>query len=317
MKMKLILIFIFSSLMLACSDAHEPAIRIGSSPWPGYEPLYLARDLGYLDQNKVKLFELPSADITLESFRNHSTDMATLTLDGILELLSEGVGMRMILIMDISHGGDVALASPAVKSLADLKGKRIAAANIPLGIYMVSRMLDKAGLERKDVEVFLMAETEHEAFYQQGNADVIVTYDPVKTRLQNVGMKVLFDSADIPNEIFDILVVREDIYLSRRADVCDVVNQWFKTIEYMRQQPDDAARRISQRLGVTVDEYQQMMQGIVIPDKKENASILGGHSPTIVASANRMAKIMQQERMLQNAVEIEPAIDVDFVNCIQ
>lgn len=51
---------------------------------------------------------------------------------------------------------------------------------------------------------------------------------------------MLFDSSDIPNEIFDLMVVHEDVYLQRRSEVCDVVRQWLRTLGYMRQSPNAA-----------------------------------------------------------------------------
>jgi len=312
--LKLFLLLSLSGLF-ACTEPPDKPLRIGSSPWPGYEPLYLARDLGYFDDIKVNLFELPSSDISLESFRNRSTDIATLTLDGILELLSEGVRLKMILIMDVSHGGDVALASPDIKTLADLKGKRVAAVNIPLGVYMVSRMLEKAGLERKDIELSLMAETQQEAIYAQGKADVIVTYDPVKTKLQNAGMKVLFDSSEIPNEIFDILVVHEDVYQSRKRDLCRLVDRWFKALDYIQTNQQDAAVRISRRLDVTVEEYNDMMKGIVIPDKSKQQDFLGGENPGIYGAAEKLRNIMLKEKMLKGKVDYNNTVDSSFVEC--
>ena len=81
----------------ACTEQPKNALRIASSPWPGYEPLYLARDLGYFNKN-TNLFELPSSDITMESFRNGSTDLATLTLDETLELIHDGTKLKILLI---------------------------------------------------------------------------------------------------------------------------------------------------------------------------------------------------------------------------
>jgi NitT/TauT family transport system substrate-binding protein len=243
--------------------------------------------------------------------------MAALTLDGIAELLSEGVEMRMILVMDISHGGDVVLVNPAIKTLSEIKGKRVAAVNIPLGIYMVTRLLEKSGLNRDDIELFLMAETEQEKFYKQGKADVVVTYDPIKTKLQNLGMKVIFDSTDIPNEIFDILVVREDVYKTRKKDVCGVVKQWYRALEYIEKNPDDAAKRISLRLGVSEQEYAGMMKGIVIPDKSKVKNLISGNSPALIPAANKLISIMQHQRMLPDVVNIGDAIDPELGQCIQ
>ena len=307
--------FIILGSLTACSKAVEEPLRIASSPWPGYEPLYLARDLGYLNESRVNLFELPSSDITMESFRNHTTDLATLTLDETLELLHEGTKLRILLIMDVSHGGDAVMATADIKKLVDIKGKRISIVNIPLGLYMLNRLLDRAGLSREDVEVFPMADTHQLAFYQQGKADVVITYEPTKTRLANSGMKVIFDSSDIPNEIFDILVVHEDVYLTRKAELCTLVQQWFRSLDYMQSSPQDAADRISKRLGVTAEEFAPMLDGIILPDKSTNAMMLGGNTPGLLEPASKLSHIMQLEGQLSSNVDTRQALDREFASC--
>lgn len=302
-------------IVTACSKPPSVPLRIASSPWPGYEPLYLARDLGYLPEDKVNLFELPSSDINMESFRNHSTDLATLTLDETLGLIHDGTKLRIVTVMDISHGGDAVLVHPSIKTLADIKGKRISIVNIPLGLYMLSRLLDTAGLQREDVSVYPMPETRQELFYSQGKADVVITFDPIKTKLIEAGAHVIFDSSNIPNEIFDILVIHEDVYQQRRDEVCEVVKSWFKALDYLEQQPDDAALRMSKRLGVAPEDIPAMMEGIIIPTTAENKRILGGDKPTLIDPANRLANILLKEKLISQSVDVSAAIDPTFTSC--
>ena len=313
-SLKLILVSLILSLP-ACSDAPQEPLRIASSPWPGYEPLYLARDLGYLDDRKVSLFELPSADITLESFRNHSTDLATLTLDETLELMHDGTKLRVLLALDISHGGDAVLAKPEIKELSDLKGKRIAIMNFTLGTYMLNRLLEHAGLEREDVTVFPMSESKQAQFYLDGKADAVITFEPVNTILKEAGAHVIFDSSMIPNEIFDLLLVHEDVYLKRKDEICEISKAWFKSLKYMDEQPDDAARRITKRLGVKVSDYAGMMDGIKLPDQKVNYKLLSGDTPGIHTPAQRLGEIMLAEQQLKRIVDISAAIDSEFAAC--
>lgn len=302
-------------LISACSEIPKEPLRMASSPWPGYEPLYLARDLGFLQEDKVTLFELPSSDITMESFRNRSTDMATLTLDETLELLHDGVKLRIVQVLDISNGGDAALAKPEIKQLSDIKGKRVSIVNIPLGLYMLNRLLDKAELQRNDVTVFPMSETKQLDFYQQGKADIIITFDPTKTKLKKAGMHVIFDSSMIPNEIVDLMVVHEDVYLTRREEICDIATQWNKVLDYITHNKQDAAQRISKRLGVNATEYNDIMSGILLGTSQINTLMLGGNNPGIYEPADKLTAIMLQEKQLSKAVEIEPAIDTSFAAC--
>ena len=315
--LKILLVSAFIILLPACSeDSHQPPLTITSSPWPGYEPLYLGRDLGFLNSEKVKLFELPSLDITMESFRNHSTDLATLTLDQTLELIHSGIKIRILLIMDISHGGDAVMVKPGIKKLSDLKGKRISMVNIPLGLYMLNRMLDKAGLERKDVKVFPMAETQQVRFYEEKKADAFITYDPVKTQLSKLGLNVIFDSSDIPNEIFDLLVVHEDVYQKRFKDICEIGTQWFKTLSYINENSHEASMYMGKRLGVNVDEYNEMMKGLSVPTLDENKKLLSGTTPGILLPANKLVSIMLSEKQLSKKIDPSIAIDSKFVDCI-
>ena len=314
---RLLLLPVFITLLCSCSEnVPTSPLTISSSPWPGYEPLYLGRDLGIINQDKVKLFELPSLDVALESFRNHSTDLATLTLDQTLDLIHSGINLRILLIMDISNGGDAVVARPEIKNLKDLKGKRISVVNTPLGSYMLSRLLDKAGLQKSDIKIFTMPETHQVEFYEKDKADAFITYDPVKSQLQKLGLKVLFDSADIPNEIFDLLVAHEEVYQKRFNDLCDIGTQWFKTLYYIKQNKNESAVYMGKRLGVNVDEYNEMMKGLIIPNLEENKKLFSGSSPAILQSANKLADIMLSENQLTKKINPGVAIDNKYVGCI-
>jgi NitT/TauT family transport system substrate-binding protein len=294
---------------------HEPPLRIASSPWPGYEPLYLAQEIGYLPEQDAQLFELPSSDITLESFRNHTADIATLTLDETLDLLHSGVELRILMVMDVSNGADAVMAHPKVKRLSDLKGKRIAILNIPLGVYMLSRTLDAAKLSRKDVKTIPSAESKHEEMYRRGAADAFITFEPFKTHLADLGAHVLFDSSDIPNEVFDLMVVHEDVFQSRKGDVCNVAKQWRRTLEHMQQSPEKTAASIAKRLGVSPQEYLTMVQGIKTPTNEENLVLIGA-GRAILQPAQRLNEVMLAEGQLKRSIELAPALIPDLQTCI-
>lgn len=309
------LFLVLLPLLTACDKRHEPPLRIASSPWPGYEPLYLAQEIGYLPEAKAQLFELPSSDITLESFRNRSADIATLTLDETLDLLQSGVQLRILMVLDVSNGADAVMAHPKVKRLSDLKGKRIAILNIPLGVYMLSRTLDAAGLSRKDVKVIPSAESKHEEMYRKGRADAFITFEPFKTRLAALGAHVLFDSSDIPDEVFDLMVVHEEVFQQRRAEVCNVARQWLRTQDYMRQSPDAAAASIAKRLGVTPQEYLSMVQGIKTPGLTENLALIGD-SQAILQPVQRLNDVMLAEGQLKQTVDVKPTLIPGLNHCI-
>ena len=303
-------------LLASCGNEPPQPLRISSSPWPGYEPLYLAEALGYLKPDGVMVFELPSSDITLESFRNHSSDIATLTLDETLKLLESGVKLRVLAVLDVSNGADAVMAKPHVKTLRDLKGKRIAMLNIPLGAYMLSRTLDAAGLQRSDVQVIPSAESSHEKMYRQGKADAFITFEPFKSKLATMGAHVLFDSSRIPNEVIDLMLVHEDVYLERHDEVCAVAQQWYRTLAYMEQNPEEAAGSIAMRLGQTTAEAQAMFGGIKLVGLEESLQLITGENPGIVPVAARLNEVMLREDQMSQEADIRLALDALIGNCV-
>jgi NitT/TauT family transport system substrate-binding protein len=302
--------------LVSCSKPPAKPLRIVSSPWPGYESLYLARDLGYFDQADVRLIELPSSNTTLEAFSNGSADIATLTLDETLTLLSRGRHVRILGVMDISNGADAVMARPEIETLADLKGKRVTIVNIPLGVYMLNRTLAAAGLSASDVTILTLPEDKHEKAYLAGKTDVAITFEPFKTRLADAGAHVLFDSSRIPNEIFDLLIVNEDTYVNRRTELCKLVQQWNRALEYMDENPTKAASRMAKRLDMEPDAFLESLKGMVLPSREENVRLLGGKSPAILPPAKRLEEIMRNEHMLPAAVDISSAIDPQFQECL-
>lgn len=302
--------------MAGCKPPPEP-LRVVSTPWPGYEPLYLARDLGYLKDTSVRITEMPSADVNVEAFINGSADVSAITLDEALTLLAKGQKLRILLVMDISNGADAVVGKPAIRSLAELKGKRLAMENIPLGAYILSRVLDKSGLKASDIDVIPMPEDKHETAYLQDKIDAAITFEPFKSKLIKAGAHVLLDSSQIPDEIFDVIVVREDVYQARREELRDLVKQWFRTLDYVQANQQEAYTRMAKRMGVDAEAFRVSIEGIKVPSRQENLRFLGGNAPGLLVPARQLSEVMQRAHLIPGPVDIVPCIDPSFTNSMQ
>lgn len=301
----LAMLAIFSLLLAACQGETPRSLSIATNQWPGYEPLYLARDLGYYGNADIRLVELPSSSEVIKAFRNGTVDAAALTLDEALLLVQDDIAVKAVLVMDVSNGADVVMARPGIKSLAGLAGKRVGAESSALGAYMLSRMLMVAGLKPTDIEILPLTVDQHEGAYQSGKVDAVVTFDPVRTKLLAAGAHILFDSRRIPNEIFDILIVRRE-YLQRHSrQVARLEDAWYRALDYLHRKPEDAAQRMAKREGISGAEFREALKGLRIPDHDENDRLLHGANPGLIPPAQRLMKVMAQNRLLRG--EVDPA----------
>jgi len=170
-------------LLSGCNGKSDAIMRVGLSPWTGFEPIFLARELQYLDTGKIKLAEYSSMSQTSQFFRNGLIDAAATTLDQALFLLSTGEAITIVLVFDVSNGGDAIVAKPGISRMADLRGKRVGVENNILGTYMLTRSLELSAMSLGDIQVRLMNIDEHEASFNANKVDAVVTFDPVRTRL--------------------------------------------------------------------------------------------------------------------------------------
>lgn len=295
-------------LLAACTPEPQTPLRVGTNVWPGYEPLYLARDLGYYPDGAVRLVEYASATEVIQAYRNRAIDAAALTLDEVLQLVQDGHRPRVVAVLDYSDGADALLAR-GVRNLAGLRGKRVGVENTAVGAYLLARALQAASLPRSAIRVVPLEVQEHELAFLNGSVDAVVTFEPVRSRLLWRGARVLFDSRHIPGEILDVLVVRETVLEGRAREARQLVDGWMRALLYLRSEPHDAATRMAPRLGMNAREFLATLNGLRLPDLDENRRLLNGREPALRAPAQRLVEVMLAERLLHSPVTVDALLD--------
>lgn len=296
-------------LLLGCAQAPQAPLRIGTNIWPGFEPLFFAKTLGYYRDHPIDLRDYPSSTEISQAFRNGDLDVAALTMDETLLLAQTTPDIQVILITDFSNGADVLMAKPEVKSLQDLKGRKIGVESNALGGYVLTRVLDKAGLSPKDIQTVSLGVSEHEQAYRQNLVDAVVTFEPVRSNLLKAGAKILFDSSQIPREIVDVLVVRKSLLTDRMADLQALIQGWFQALDYNQKDPQEAARKMAVREQVSPEQFMASLKLITIPDRATNLQLLSKTDPALLKSVQRLSKVMIEKKLLVHEIPIAPLLN--------
>ncbi|MDH5634065.1 MAG: ABC transporter substrate-binding protein [Gammaproteobacteria bacterium] len=302
---KNLFILLIGLMVLGCTNPAEPPLRLGTNVWPGYEPLYLAREIGALANNRVKLIEYPSATEVIRAFRNGSLELASLTLDEVLLLLQDGIPVKVILVHDISNGADVILARQGINSMKQIRGKRVAVESGALGAYILARALELNHMSFGDVQIRHLDVNMHEAAFDRSEVDVVVNFEPVRTRLIKTGAREVFSSREIYGEVVDVLVVHDNVMARRGQDLEYLVKGWFTALNYFSRNPRDAAAVMSKRLGIGVEEIIGSYHGLTLPSTEENKSMLGGDKPALAATIKHLERILRTNRLLHAGIDTQ------------
>jgi len=297
---------------LAAAGCERPApapLRVGTDVFPGYEPLYLARQRGLLDGAQVRLVEYGSGTHVLRAFRNGTVEAAALTLDEVFLLLDSGLDAEVVLVTDFSEGADVVLGRPDVATLAELKGKRVGVEDTALGAFVLARALESAGLSLADVQPVHTQASEHEAAFAAGKVDAVVTFEPVRTRLLEKGARPLFDSSRLPGEIVDVVVVRRDVARSQPERVRHLQRAWYGALALIAAAPDEALAQMAPRLGLSPDELRLARAGLRVPTEAEARQLLAARPPELLAPARRLSAFLASHALLRHEVDPAPCFE--------
>lgn len=307
-------LFLAVLLITACSPSSEYPLRIATNTWPGYEPLYLARNLGYYQNTPIKLVELTSSSDVMHALKNGNLEGAALTLDETLTLISRGAELKVVLVMDISHGGDVLLVKPEVESLSQLKGKKIAVEYTAVGALLLDSVLKKAQLENQDVQIVACNIDQHLQCYEEN--DAVITFEPNISKLRSKGAKILFDSSQMPGQIIDVLVVHKSTISSHPNALRQLLAGYFKAREYFSDNPKKSAEIMSPRLQVTSDKVLALFQGIKLPTLTENHQLLFTENPQLNVTSAQLALFMLERELLKTVVNTHEISQGQFLPAI-
>jgi len=296
---------VLSLALSGCMRQPETALRIGTNVWIGSEPLYLARELGRLDPAAVQLVEYPSASEVLRAFRNQAIDGMVISLDELFGLAADGFQPRIILVVDVSHGADVVVGRRGMRTMGDLKGKSVAVESSALGAFVLSRALAVNGMQASDVNVVHLESNEQTGAFERGQVDGAVTFDPYRAQFLQAGARTLFDSAQIPGEIVDLLAVRASAIDKEPKAIQALLAGWFDAIDYMTRNPKDAARQMGIRQQTSGEQFLAAQKGLHVPSRDENLRMLGGTTPELAVTGRRLMSLMVEAKLLRAQLDIE------------
>ncbi|MEE3718212.1 ABC transporter substrate-binding protein [Tumidithrix elongata RA019] len=308
-----VMLGILAVVLTSCFTQTSSPLRIGSNLWTGYETLYLARSLGYYEGKPIRLVDYPSGTEEVKAYRNREIEGAGLSIDQAIVLAATQGDVRIVSIMDYSNGGDVILGKPEITNMAALKGKRVGVESTALGAFFIARALEKNGMSSKDVKIVSLELNEHERAYKEGKVDAVVTFGAPVAKLKEAGAKLLFDSSQIPGEILDTLVVRDEAIAKSSDAIQALIDGRFRALDYFMKNPQDAAARIAPRTKVTPVQILEAFKGLQQPNLQENQKLLDKSDPSLINGMQRLIQIMVENKLIPKAIDPKDILEDRFV----
>ena len=298
-----------------------PALKVAYSDWPGWIAWDIGIEKGWFKQAGVAVdFSWFEYAPSMDAFSAGKVDAVAVTNGDALVTGSSGAPSKCILINDFSNGNDMIIAKPGIKSVADLKGKKI---GVEVGLVdhlLLLKALESAKLTEKDVKITNVTTDQTPQALKSGSVDAIAAWQPNSGQaLKDVpGSTAVFTSANAPGLIYDHLCVNPKSLAERRADWAKVVKVWFQIADFIKDPKniDEAAKIMGQRVKLSGEEYKKFMNGTAFQDLAGNQKAFGKGDglESVFGSSKTVDAFFTSNKMYKKPVKFEEYFDGSLVD---
>jgi len=307
-------------LFTGLSEAAAP-LKIGYSDWPGWVAWQVAIEKGWFKEAGVDVkFDWFDYSASMDAFAAGKIDAVTVTNGDALVTGAGGAKNVMIIVTDYSNGNDMIVGKPGIKSLKDLKGKKV---GLEVGLVehlLLLNGLQKVGLKESDLTIVNTKTNETAQALASGDLAAIGAWQPNsgEAMMRVPGAKPIYTSADEPGLIYDVLTVSPSSLSSRKADWQKVVNVWGKVVTYIndpKTQPD-AVKIMAARVGLKPEAYLPLLKGTKLLSLEDGKKIMvkADGFKSLYGSSKIADDFNVKNAVYKKPMDLTKAIDPSLVN---
>jgi NitT/TauT family transport system substrate-binding protein len=292
--------------------------RVGIATWPGFAPVFLARQRGYFDGVDVSAAVVDDFTARQSAFISGQHDFTIYTIDSLAFDAGKGVRGRIVMVLDRSNGADGIVVRHGITNPADLRGKRVAYTRGSPAHFLLVNVLREAGLSISDIQTVEVDDPTRAAeAFLAGSVDAAVTWEPYLSQIRSSNRgTVLVDTRTMPNRIIDVLVASPRVVQERPQVVQAVVHGWLRALDEIRQPRGDTYRIMAGGLGMPEAEFRGNAAGVLFATREMNREWLAS-SPEGASRADQLfrqaAEIWRQERLSESPLSPAGFIDNRFI----
>lgn len=245
---------LLAASLAACGNsasAQGGKLKTLSIDWATYNPLSLVvKDKGYLESSlksqgvAVKWVQDTGSSTANDALRSDSIQVGSVAGSASLLARANGSPIKTILVANQPEWSALVVpgGSP-ITSVADLKGKSIAASEGTDPYFFLVQALQQAGLSIDDVKIQNLAHADGLSALKNGSVDAWAGLDPMMAQAEQSGDKLLY--RNVAFNTYGLVDAREDLIKQHPDVVQAVADAYEKARAWAEQNPDQLAQLLA------------------------------------------------------------------------
>jgi NitT/TauT family transport system substrate-binding protein len=254
-------------------------VAIGTQPWIGYGPFWIADEQGFDTDNGVdiRLVNFSGRQELESGFASGKFQGANSATNDLIRLADLGVEYVIPLMEDFSLDADGVLScNPDIRSIEDVEGASVAFEEFSVSDVLFRYALDQAGVDFETIDYVPLPPSDAASAAVAGRVDVAVTYQPYLGTAVDEGddCKVIYTAGENPGLISDALAISTELAESEPEAVVGVLRAWGDAVDYYNSNTKDAQAIIAEKVGSKPEELATTFKGVELFDLQQSVDYL-------------------------------------------
>lgn len=310
---------LLGAALAAALFAHSPAaaqeteLSLGLSGWTGFAPLTLAKETGIFEKHglDVTLVKIPQASRHL-AIASGDIQCAATTVETWIVWNANGVATKQIFQLDKSYGADGMVVRNDINSIADLKGKTVAASAPGTAPYFtLAWFLNKNGLSVDDVKVVNLEPGPAAQAFLAGQNDAAMTYEPYlsSVREKPEAGKIIATTLDYPM-IMDTVGCTPEFLEANPNAAKALADSYFEALEFIETNQDEAYKIMGADVKQSGEQFANSAKYLRWQNREQNKEFFSGE---LQAFSEEAGALLKEIGIIKEVPDIETIIDPSVV----
>ncbi|MEE5093229.1 aliphatic sulfonate ABC transporter substrate-binding protein [Pseudomonas alliivorans] len=271
-----------------------------------YSPVSLVlKHFGWLEQalpqSKVTWVLSQGSNRSLEYLNSGSVDFASSASLSAVLARANGSPIKSVYVYSRAEWtAFVVRKDSPLQTVADLKGKKIAATKGADPYLFTLRALQQAGLKKDDVELLHLQHPDGRIALEKGDVDAWAGLDPHMAASEiQAGSRLLYRNKDFNS--YGVLSVTETYAKEHPEAIKTVLTAYEKAREWAVGHPDELARLLAQESGLPLEVARLQLSRTDLSAPQLSAKD--------VESSKAAAPILVSEELVRKGVNVEQVVD--------
>lgn len=261
-KLSFLILSIF--LLTSCSIQNEKKLKISTTTWIGYTPLYYAKEKGWLEPLNIKLLNVVSLSENMYLYKAGNSDAYVGTQYEYNFLKKDN--LIPIIMFDKSNGGDIIMSNYSVNDLLKTQSKIDVYLEMDsINSIVFDDFIKQYNLSNKQFNYLNKDQAFISTLKNSETPTIIVTYIPYNISLEKQGFKEITSTKNNENiVVIDAMFTTREVFNKNKNRFIELKKIIDKSIEKLKENPKEFFETIKAYFpDTTFEDFEQSLNDII------------------------------------------------------